>query len=171
MKNCCALFAFCWYFAHTNFITNYFNWFLTFNNATANGWRMKAKEINQTKEKKNKLNNKPLCKCCFSWWPLQKQKKRKIYRNVLFATFYFIRFNKNILPVCNSLWFMESKGNKFDCANITCKRCLQFGSIVMLFCWHCMCWIRKRYCWNRINQKMNIKKNENSAIRLTISVL
>lgn len=85
--------------------------------------------------------------------------------------FFFIRFNKNISPVCNSLWFMESKRNKFDCANITCKRCLQFGSIVMLFCWHCMCWIWKRYCWNRINQKMNIKKNENSAIRLTISVL
>lgn len=35
LKNSRAVFSFWRHFAHTNFITNYFNWFLTFDNATA----------------------------------------------------------------------------------------------------------------------------------------
>lgn len=37
LENGHTLFSLWRHFAHANFITNYFNWFLTFDNATANG--------------------------------------------------------------------------------------------------------------------------------------
>lgn len=48
LENGCAIFPLWRYFTHTNFITNYFNWFLTFDNTTVE-WNWRNAKQNEQK--------------------------------------------------------------------------------------------------------------------------